>query len=154
MLGGSLLDRDLMDVPVPSDVLQLIGAARERADALICALESLRGEPIEVARERAAATVQQYCTQLLDQLSVSLPSASDEERIAWLKRRYAELAMDFAKSVCQIETDAARRHAVAQAVQQQVLELERRLRSVLEALGAAGEGPASAVVSPAPKVSP
>lgn len=144
---------------------QLISDARERAALLIAALKALRDEPIEVARERAATTVNQYCGELLESLSAAASSLSgtapgaaaatlpSTDRVGWIKQRYAELAMDFAQSVCQIETDAARRHAVAQAVQQQILELERRLRTALDALGASAETPVPDAVSPPAGVS-
>jgi hypothetical protein len=139
---------DLMEAQ--SDVgTQLISDARERAALLIAVLQALRDEPIEVARERAAATVNQYCGDVLESLSAAAATLPGTDRVGWIKQRYAELAMDFAQSVCQIETDAARRHAVAQAVQQQILELERRLRAALDALGGSAETPVPAVSPPA-----
>ena len=119
-----------METPPATLVPLLVSAARERADALICALQDSPNAPIDVARDRAAIAVQQYCEQVMDELAAAVTTASPDE-VALVKQRYTELALDFAKSVRDLEPDAARRHAVAQALQYKILESERRLRSVL-----------------------
>ena len=110
--------------------IQLIIAARERADALIYALQNSPRQPLDIARDRAAGAVQQFCAELMDELvaSVSFNSTSDAAKV---KECYTELALDFAKSVRDLEADAERRHAIAQAIQYKILESERRLRAVL-----------------------
>jgi hypothetical protein len=117
----------------PPDAARLISDARDRAGALISTLANLRGEPLDVAQVRAAASVKQYSDQLLDELLASVAPYPSAEWTAWVKTQYTDLAMAFAKSVCQIESDAGRRHAVAQAVQYQILASERRLRSAFDA---------------------
>jgi hypothetical protein len=111
-------------------VPQLVIDARERARAMICALQDTPNTPIEVARDRAAASVQQYCDGLMDELAAAVGTASPDA-VALFRQRYTELALEFAQSVRDLEPDAARRHAVAQALQYKILESERRLRSVL-----------------------
>lgn len=120
-----------MEIPPAALVPQLVSDARERARAMVCALHDSPNTPIEVARERAAASVQQYCEHVMDELAATVDRASPEA-VALFKHRYTELALDFAKSVRDLEPDAARRHAVAQALQYKILESERRLRSVLD----------------------
>ena len=112
-------------------VPELVVAARERARVLICALQDSPNTPIDVARERAAASVQQYCERVMDELAPTVDTASPET-VVLFKQRYTELALEFAKSVRDLEPDAARRHAVAQALQYKILESERRLRSLLD----------------------
>lgn len=113
---------------------QLVSEARARARAMICDLQDSPNTPIDVARERAGASVQQYCEGLMDELVASLGTSSGHEAIASVRRRYTELALEFAKSVRDVETDAARRHAVAQAIQYKVLQAEHRLRALLECI--------------------
>jgi hypothetical protein len=97
------------------------------------ALENSPAEPLDVALERAAGAVQQYCAQLIDELVASLSSDSRSD-LARVKSRYTELVLEFAQSVRDLEPDSERRHEVAQAVQCKILESERRLRSLLDAL--------------------
>src|SRR3954449_9644846 len=112
---------------------QLIISARTRGGDLLRTLENSPAQPLDVARERAAAAVQQYSAQLIDELVASLSPGSPSE-VARLKSSYTELALDFAQSVRDLEPEAERRHEIAQAVQFKLLESERRLRSLLEAL--------------------
>ena len=86
-----------------------------------------------MARERAAGAVQQYSSQLTDEL-VSSMSASSPSEVAKVKSCYTDLALEFAQSVRDLEPDAERRHEIAQAIQNKILESERRLRLLLEAL--------------------
>ncbi|MEN3336429.1 MAG: hypothetical protein V7647_105 [Acidobacteriota bacterium] len=109
---------------------QLVTSARERGGVLLRGLEDVPTEPLDSARDRAAAAVEHYCADLIDELvaSASLSGPS-------IKQCYTELALSFAKSVRDLEPDAERRHAIAQAIQFKILQSERRLRSVLESLG-------------------
>jgi hypothetical protein len=122
-----------MAPPAHGVVEKLIKDARERAEGSIRALQALPGEPIDVAQQRAGAAVEHYCADLLDAL-VAAASPKSIGDWTWVKQRYSELALDFAKCIRDIEPDAGRRHAIAQAVQQEILEAERRLRAVLGAL--------------------
>ena len=112
---------------------QLIISARTRGSDLLRTLENSSRLPLDMARERAARAVQQYSTQLTDEL-VSLMSASSPSEVAKVKSCYTELALEFAQSVRDLEPDPERRHEIAQAIQFKILESERRLRSLLEAL--------------------
>jgi hypothetical protein len=112
---------------------QLIISARSRGCDLLRALKNSPGQRLHVARERAAAAVQQYSAQLTDELVSSLSTSSPSE-VAKIKSCYTELALEFAQSVRDLEPDSERRHEIAQAIQFKILESERRLRSLLEAL--------------------
>lgn len=112
---------------------QLIISARTRGCDLLRTLENSPRQPLDVARERAAGAVQQYSSQLTDEL-VSSMSASSPSEVAKVKSCYTDLALEFAQSVRDLEPDAERRHEIAQALQNKILESERRLRLLLEAL--------------------
>jgi len=112
---------------------QLIISARTRGADLLRTLENTPAQPLDVSRERAAVAVQQYTAQLIDELVASLSAGSPSE-MARLKSHYTELALEFAQSVRDLEPDSERRHEIAQAIQFKLLESERRLRSLLEAL--------------------
>jgi len=112
---------------------QLITSARIRGGELLRTLENSPEQPLDVTLERAAGAVQQYCAQLIDELVASLPSNSPSD-LARLKSRYTEVALEFAQSVRDLEPDSERRHDIAQAIQFKLLESERRLRSLLDAL--------------------
>src|SRR3954470_19234166 len=111
----------------------LISSARDLARRLLGALADLPGQPLDVARSRAAEAVEQYSTQLIDELVAAVPSNSTSEG-ARVKSCYTELALEFAQSVRDLEPDPERRHDIAHAIQFKILESERRLRSLLEAL--------------------
>jgi hypothetical protein len=112
---------------------QLIISARTRGCELLRTLENSPTQPLDVARDCAAGAVQQYSTQLIDELVSSLSSNSPSE-VATVRSCYSELVLEFAQSVRDIEPNSERRHEVAQAIQFKILEAERRLRSLLEAL--------------------
>jgi hypothetical protein len=111
----------------------LIRSARRRAASALAVLRTSSDPTLEAACERSAAAVQQYCDELMDEL-VAAASSSSSSEAARVKDCYTEVALGFAKSVRDLEKDAERRHAIAQAVQYKILESERRLRSLLEAL--------------------
>jgi hypothetical protein len=112
---------------------QLIVSARDRAQGLLNELRGSPEQPLEIARDRAAAAVERHSAQLIDELvsSTSPDSALHPLRV---KECYAQLALEFANAVRDLEPDSERRHAIAQAVQYKILESERRLRAVMEAL--------------------
>jgi hypothetical protein len=112
---------------------QLITSARMRGGELLRTLGNSPAQPLDVALERAAGAVQQYCAQLIDDLVASLPSNSPSD-LARVKSRYTEVVLKFAQSVRDLEPDPDRRHEIAQAVQFKILQSERRLRSLLNAL--------------------
>jgi hypothetical protein len=126
--------------------IQLVTSARERGDALLRSLENVPAQPLEVARDRAAEAVEHYCADLIDEL---VASASPNASSVNVKECYTELALSFAKAVRDLEPDAERRHAMAQAIQFKILKSERRLRSVLESLSAT-QHPAEATDTPHP----
>ncbi len=129
-----------METSTAALVPQLVCEARERARALISSLHDVPDTPIDVARDRAALSVQHYCERVMDELAAAVTTASPDE-VALVKQRYTELALEFAKSVRDLEPDAARRHAVAQALQYKILESERRLRSVLDRVAITADCP-------------
>ena len=98
-----------------------------------CVLKNSPTQPLEVARGRAASAVQVYSTRLTDELVASLASSSPSE-VARVKSCFTDLALEFAQSVRDLEPDAERRHEIAHAIQFKILESERRLRSLLDAL--------------------
>src|SRR4051812_21534020 len=110
---------------------QLISSSRDRAGKLLGVLKDSPGQPLEVARDRAARAVEQYSNRLIDELVASLPSNS-ASGAARVKSCFTELALEFAQSVRDLEPEAHRRHDIAQAIQFKILESERRLRSLLE----------------------
>ncbi len=134
MIGLNAIDHTMETSPAAL-VPRLVIEARERARAMICALQDSPNTPIEVARDRAAASVQQYCDGLMDELAAAVGTASPDA-VALFRQRYTELALEFAQSVRDLEPDAARRHALAQAIQYKVLQAEQRLRGLLKALSA------------------
>ena len=118
--------------------IQFIRSARRRAQTLVHTLEHSHREPLDVARDQAAAAVEQYCAALTDELVASASSISVSG--AKLKECYTALALAFAKSVRDLEPDPERRHAIAQAILFKILQSERRLRAVMEALSDGDQG--------------
>jgi hypothetical protein len=127
---------DAMDATVPAAAVQLLNGARDRASELLSALRVLPALPLETACARAAGAVHQYCSELLDELVTPVFLLTAAAGGSWVRQNYAQLAVDFAKSVRDLEADSLRRHALAQVLQNKILDSERRLRLVLDALSA------------------
>jgi hypothetical protein len=124
-----------MYAPVAAVETQLITDAKERARTLLRTLSVIQELSVDAACERVALAVERYYADLLDELVASVFSADGPDSTPWLRQRYAELVLDFATSIRSLEANAVRRHAIAQVLQNKVLESERRLRSVLNVLG-------------------
>ena len=100
-------------------------------------LRALNRVPLDVLVETASAAVDHYADDLLAEVRASVPSDLTTEAASPVKKCYTELVLEFGRSVRDAETDSVRRHAVAQAVQQKVLEAERRVRTLFSEATAA-----------------
>jgi hypothetical protein len=105
--------------------------------------------------DHVANVLQQYCDDLLEELTASLPPTLNAETAGAVRICYTDLILNFARSLRDAEVDPGRRHAVAQPIQQKVLEAERRLIQFLDAATASDrpsstddDGPRPGVSSP------
>src|SRR3954451_19776143 len=96
---------------------KLVNEARERARLELSRFSAARREPLDAVVQRAAAVVERYCVDLLEEVLASTPSDLSTEAAASVRKRYTDLVLEFGLLVRDVETDSFRRHAVAQAVQ-------------------------------------
>jgi hypothetical protein len=72
-----------------------------------------------------------YSVTLLDDLIAAAQPLSVGDT-AWVRDRYLELMLELATSACNVVSEPATRHAVAQSVQCTILQHEQHLRTVLD----------------------
>jgi hypothetical protein len=114
--------------------IQLISNARKRAAELVRAFADacLPRETVKATCERAATTLDRYCTDLLASMLADLPLAAPAD-VAWLRSQYLTLIVEVGASIRDTIQDSERRHAAAQGIQCRVLEHERHLRPAVDA---------------------
>jgi hypothetical protein len=122
-----------MGIPDPASERFLITRARQHAADLLASFSAAicSDEQVEALCARAAAVFDNYGDGLLEALRAAIVPTDNVEK-KWLREHYLPLLVEFATALRDTITDAASRHAAAQAIQCKVLDHERHLRLVLE----------------------
>lgn len=124
-------------MPIPTSTLEthLMRLARQRAAELLSAFASGAevGDTLPALSARASDLLDAYCDGLLGGLLTAVVPAGDEEH-DWVRRHYLPLVIEFGTAVRDAIADPTSRHAVAQTIQCKILEHERHLRIMLDAM--------------------
>ncbi len=127
-----------MAIPTAAEELRLLDDARQRRQSVAddLARAAAGGEAVERMCTRAGDAVNRYSTELLQALlAAARPLTAGD--LAWLQDRYLQAMIELGRAACDAMKESGTRHAVAQAVQCQILQhehdLQARLASALTA---------------------
>lgn len=116
-------------------LLERATEARHQAIGLLAAHEGSAAE-----REAlAGALFRQYSYELLEDL-LRVAARDDNSDPAWIRRRHDEQLLELGRVLRDVFPEGEARHAVAQVIQRELLEAERRLKLALRLPGASGVG--------------
>ena len=100
------------------------------AEARLQALGQLAGYTGTDAEREALAGVlfRQYSCDLLEDLLRVAPTDDNGSTVAWVRRRHDEQLLELGRELRDAFPEGEARHAVAQIIQRELLEAERRLK--------------------------
>jgi hypothetical protein len=81
----------------------------------------------------ASAELEAYARELLRDLTHAVTGTWDEQTLAWISDRHDECLAKLATALRDLMRESGRRHDIAQALQQKVLEAELFLGAALDA---------------------
>ena len=124
-----------MPIPTPALESHLMEMAQQRAAELLRAFLSdvEAGNSLPALSAQASVIVDSYCDGLLGGLMTAVVPVRDDEH-EWVRRHYLPLVIEFGTAVRDAIADPTSRHAVAQTIQCKILEHERHLRIMLDAM--------------------
>jgi hypothetical protein len=98
------------------------------------ALSQLTGYSGTLAERQAMAgsVFRQYSCELLEDLLRVSPTGDNGDASAWVRRRHDEQLLEFGRELRDVFPEGEARHSVAQVIQRELLEAERRLKSALK----------------------
>ena len=101
------------------------------AEARVHALAGLAAHTGTNAEREALAGVlfRQYSCELLEDLLRVSPTDDNGSSVAWVRRRHDEQLLELGRELRDAFPEGEARHAVAQIIQRELLEAERRLKS-------------------------
>ena len=129
-----------MAIPTAAEEVRLLDEARQRRLSLAVELADAAagGEAVERMCARAGDAVNRYSTELLHALlAAARPLAAGD--LSWLEERYLQAMIELGRAACDAMKESGTRHAVAQAVQCQILQHEHELQARLAAALASSE---------------
>ena len=105
------------------------------AEARLHALGMLAGHTGTDAEREALAGVlfRQYSCDLLEDLLRVAPTDDNGSSVAWVRRRHDEQLLELGRELRDAFPEGEARHGVAQIIQRELLEAERRLKSAFRA---------------------
>ena len=105
------------------------------AEARINAVGQLAGHTgSDAEREELAGSLfRQYSCELLKDLLRVAPAEDNSGALAWVRRRHDEYLLELGRELRDAFPEGEARHAVAQIIQRELLEAERRLKSAFRA---------------------
>jgi hypothetical protein len=113
-----------------ADSRRLLEKAADARHHAIGQLAGYSGSPAE--REALAGLVfRQYSCELLEDLLKVAAGGDNGERSTWIRRRHDEQLVELGRQLRDAFPQGEARHAVAQVIQRELLEAERRLKSAL-----------------------
>ena len=101
------------------------------AEARLYALGQLTGHtgPDSEREALAGMLFRRYSCELLDELLRVAPAEENGGAAAWVRRRHDEQLLELGRELRDAFPEGEPRHAVAQIIQRELLEAERRLKS-------------------------
>lgn len=112
-----------------ADSRRLLERAAEARNQAIGQLAGHAGSAAE-REELAGAIFRQYSYELLEDLLRVAPTADNGD--SWLRRRHDEQLLELGRELRDAFPEGEARHAVAQVIQRELLEAERRLKCALK----------------------
>jgi hypothetical protein len=122
-----------------ADSQRMLERAAEARQNAVGQVTAYAGSPAE-REELAGSLFRQYSCELLKDLLRVAP-AGDISDGTWLRHRHDEQLLELGRELRDAFPEGEARHAVAQVIQRELLEAERRLKCALKAPVAAGSAP-------------
>src|SRR5262245_14040369 len=113
------------------------------AEARNAAIGELSNHPGNLAERGALAGLlfRKYSCELLENLTrVAATGDNGDDEHSWVRRRHDEQLLELGRQLRDAFPEGEARHAVAQIIQRELLEAERRLKYALKPSGSAVDG--------------
>jgi hypothetical protein len=127
-----------MTVMTDEDTQRMLEKAVQARTDAIGQLASHAGSVAE-RQELAGVLFRQYSCDLLKDL-LTVAAADDISRATWVRRSHDEQLLELGRELRDAFPEGEARHAVAQVIQRELLEAERRLKCALQSDAAAAAG--------------
>jgi hypothetical protein len=123
------------DTRVEARLISDAVAARQRIVDVIAQSYTHGGADAKTLSASAGTNLDQYAHDLLHRLIDAARGGWDDQAADWVRQRYHDCLSALGMSLRDLIHESGPRHAVAQALQQRMLEAELRLEHALNAVG-------------------
>jgi|RhiMetdeSRZDD1v2_1073273.scaffolds.fasta_scaffold242399_1 hypothetical protein len=122
------------DLRIENRLLSDAVAARQRIVDVIALKYTQGGVDAQALSASAGSNLDQYAHDLLHRLIDAVRGRWDEEAADWVRQRYHDCLSALGMSLRDLILESGPRHALAQALQQRMLEAELRLEHTISAI--------------------
>jgi len=122
------------DQRIENRLLSDTAAARQRILDVIALKYTQGGVDAQTLSASAGSNLDQYAHDLLHRLIDAARAKWDEEAADWVRQRYHDCLSALGMSLRDLILESGPRHALAQALQQRMLEAELRLEYAINAI--------------------